>query len=72
VRIRRSRFAAGRCLRALLPVDPGLRVEEKLADGVRAGAGDVLWLVEGSARSILMAERTALNFAQRPEAAWPR
>lgn len=51
--------------RAFYRVDPGLRVEEKLADGDRASPGDVLWLVEGSARSILMAERTALNFAQR-------
>lgn len=51
--------------RAFYRVDPGLRVEEKLADGSRAQPGDVLWLVEGSARSILMAERTGLNFAQR-------
>jgi len=51
--------------RAFYRVDPGLRVEERIADGERASAGDVLWLVEGSARSILMAERTALNFAQR-------
>ena len=51
--------------RAFYRVDAGLRVEEKLADGARANAGDVLWIVEGSTRSILMAERTALNFAQR-------
>ena len=51
--------------RAFYRVDPGLRVEEKLADGSRAQPGEVLWLVEGSARSILMAERTGLNFAQR-------
>ncbi len=51
--------------RACYRVDPGLRVEERLADGSRAKPGDVLWVVEGSARSILMAERTALNFAQR-------
>jgi nicotinate-nucleotide pyrophosphorylase (carboxylating) len=50
--------------RAFYRVDPGLRVEELLADGERASAGAVLWLVEGSARSILMAERTGLNFAQ--------
>jgi nicotinate-nucleotide pyrophosphorylase (carboxylating) len=36
-----------------------------MADGSRAAPGDVLWLAEGSARSLLMAERTALNFAQR-------
>jgi len=51
--------------RAFYRVDPGLRVEEKMAEGTRAEPGDVLWIVEGSARSILMAERTGLNFAQR-------
>jgi nicotinate-nucleotide pyrophosphorylase (carboxylating) len=51
--------------RAFYRVDMGLRVEERVADGSRAQPGDVLWLVEGSARSILMAERTGLNFAQR-------
>ncbi|RYZ05505.1 MAG: carboxylating nicotinate-nucleotide diphosphorylase [Myxococcales bacterium] len=51
--------------RSFYRVDPGLRVEEKLADGRRAQPGDVLWIVEGSARSILMAERVGLNFAQR-------
>jgi nicotinate-nucleotide pyrophosphorylase (carboxylating) len=51
--------------RAFYKVDPGLRVEERLPEGHRAQPGDVLWLVEGSARAILMAERTALNFAQR-------
>jgi nicotinate-nucleotide pyrophosphorylase (carboxylating) len=51
--------------RVFYRVDPGLRVEEKLGDGERAAPGDVLWVVEGSARSILMAERTALNFTQR-------
>jgi nicotinate-nucleotide pyrophosphorylase (carboxylating) len=51
--------------RSFYRVDPGLRVEEKLPEGSRAAPGDVLWLVEGAARSILMAERTALNFAQR-------
>jgi len=51
--------------RTFYRVDPGLRVEERLADGTRAQPGDVLWIVEGSARAILMAERTALNFTQR-------
>lgn len=51
--------------RSFYRVDPGLRVEEKLPEGSRAAPGDVLWVVEGAARSILMAERTALNFAQR-------
>jgi nicotinate-nucleotide pyrophosphorylase (carboxylating) len=51
--------------RSFYKVDPGLRVEEVAAEGSRAKPGDVLWIVEGSARSILMAERTGLNFAQR-------
>jgi nicotinate-nucleotide pyrophosphorylase (carboxylating) len=51
--------------RTFYRVDAGLRVEEKMTDGARAKPGDVLWIVEGSARSILMAERTGLNFAQR-------
>jgi nicotinate-nucleotide pyrophosphorylase (carboxylating) len=51
--------------RAFYRVDPGVRVERVLAEGETAGPGGVLWVVEGSARSILMAERTALNFAQR-------
>lgn len=51
--------------RAFYRVDPGVRVEAKLPEGARADDGDVLFEVEGSARSILMAERTALNFAQR-------
>ena len=51
--------------RVFYRVDPGLRVERFLAEGTEAKKDDVLWVVEGSARSILMAERTALNFAQR-------
>ena len=51
--------------RVFYRVDPGARVERVLEDGVRAKSGDVLWIAEGSTRSLLMAERTALNFAQR-------
>ncbi|MEB2313058.1 MAG: carboxylating nicotinate-nucleotide diphosphorylase [Sorangiineae bacterium] len=51
--------------RCFYRVDPGLRVERHLKEGARASRDDELWSVEGSARSILMAERTALNFAQR-------
>jgi nicotinate-nucleotide pyrophosphorylase (carboxylating) len=46
-------------------LDPSLRVEELVSDGTAVAAGAELWRVEGSARSILMAERTALNFVQR-------
>jgi nicotinate-nucleotide pyrophosphorylase (carboxylating) len=51
--------------RVFYRVDPGVRVERRIADGDRAKPGDVLWLAEGATRSLLMAERTALNFAQR-------
>jgi nicotinate-nucleotide pyrophosphorylase (carboxylating) len=46
-------------------VDASLRIETALAEGQRAQPGDVLWTVHGKAQSILMAERTALNFVQR-------
>jgi nicotinate-nucleotide pyrophosphorylase (carboxylating) len=46
-------------------VDPSVRVEAMRADGTRAEPGDELLLVEGPARSLLLAERTALNFLQR-------
>jgi len=48
-----------------LTVDPGLRVEALVEDGERAEAGTPVWTVEGKARSILLGERTALNFVQR-------
>ena len=51
--------------RVFYAIDPSLRVEELVIEGTRVQAGTVLWQVEGSARSILMAERTALNFVQR-------
>ncbi len=46
-------------------VDPSVEVELVRADGELVGAGDVLWRVRGNARSLLMGERVALNFAQR-------
>ena len=48
-----------------LRVDPALAIVCSQPDGACATAGSALWHVEGSARSILMAERVALNFAQR-------
>ncbi len=51
--------------RVFYAVDPGLRVERRVEDGTLVEPGTLLWLVEGAARSILMAERTALNFVQR-------
>lgn len=46
-------------------LDGGLRVVSLVPDGTRVPAGTELWRVEGSARSILVGERTALNFVQR-------
>ena len=46
-------------------VDPELRTEASLADGASVAPGDSVALVEGSAASILRAERPALNFLQR-------
>jgi nicotinate-nucleotide pyrophosphorylase (carboxylating) len=46
-------------------VDPTLKVKVLVVDGSRVGEGAMLMEVEGKARSILTAERTALNFMQR-------
>jgi nicotinate-nucleotide pyrophosphorylase (carboxylating) len=51
--------------RVFYRVDPGVRVEQVVADGTAAATGDVLFVVEGATASLLMAERTALNFLQR-------
>jgi nicotinate-nucleotide pyrophosphorylase (carboxylating) len=46
-------------------VDAGLKVETLIADGQPCAPGDVLMTIYGSAASILMGERVALNFAGR-------
>lgn len=51
--------------RVFLKVDPSLDVEVLIGDGSRVSEGAMLLRVEGRARSILTAERTALNFLQR-------
>lgn len=48
-----------------LEVDPNLEVQILVEDGSTVGVGAMLMRVEGKARSILTAERTALNFLQR-------
>ena len=48
-----------------LQVNPDLEVEEQVADGSPVEAGTNIMTICGSARSILTAERTALNFIQR-------
>lgn len=45
--------------------DSSLDIEECVADGARVEAGTTVLIIRGSARSILTAERTALNFIQR-------
>jgi nicotinate-nucleotide pyrophosphorylase (carboxylating) len=46
-------------------MDPLARTTASVPDGTRAKRGQKLWKVEGNARALLAAERTALNFAQR-------
>jgi nicotinate-nucleotide pyrophosphorylase (carboxylating) len=46
-------------------VDPSLQVDVAMADGSAVTPGDVVMTARGSARSLLTAERTALNFLQR-------
>lgn len=46
-------------------LDPSLQVELRSGDGRDAAAGEVLAVVRGAARSILSAERTALNLLGR-------
>jgi nicotinate-nucleotide pyrophosphorylase (carboxylating) len=45
--------------------DPTLRVDVRVRDGEHVGKGAILLAVRGNARSILTAERTALNIVQR-------
>ncbi|MEO8614796.1 MAG: carboxylating nicotinate-nucleotide diphosphorylase [Luteolibacter sp.] len=51
--------------RVFATVDPKLEVEVLIPDGSKVSGGALLIRIEGSARSILTAERTALNFLQR-------
>lgn len=51
-------------VQTLLAVDPSLLLSVVRRDGMPAKAGDVLLTVTGDGRSILMAERVALNFLQ--------
>lgn len=46
-------------------VDPNLQFEVFVPEGSVVKTGETLWRVSGHARSILMAERVALNFIQR-------
>ncbi len=46
-------------------MDGTARIEKVVADGTQAAAGTVLAAIEGKARAVLGAERTALNFLGR-------
>ena len=48
-----------------IKVDPDLKFKALLKDGVKLNPGDIVATVTGNARSILKAERLALNFLQR-------
>ena len=50
--------------RVFVTVDPALRIEVMVGDGSQVAEGAMVLKVEGTARSILTAERTALNFLQ--------
>ncbi len=50
---------------AFLELDPGTRVVWRRAEGEAFAAGEVLATLEGRARALLTAERTALNLLQR-------
>jgi nicotinate-nucleotide pyrophosphorylase (carboxylating) len=46
-------------------VDPAIHCHPLAGEGAHAAAGEILLRIEGPARGILTAERTALNFLQR-------
>jgi nicotinate-nucleotide pyrophosphorylase (carboxylating) len=50
---------------AFLSLDPSLKIDIQLADGMDAQKGDTLAVIQGAARPILTGERTALNFLAR-------
>jgi nicotinate-nucleotide pyrophosphorylase (carboxylating) len=52
-------------LRVFQRYDASLTVQKHMSDGARAGKGAILLSVSGNARSLLTAERTALNIVQR-------
>ena len=49
---------------ALRALDPGVRITWHVAEGQRCAADQVVLEIDGNARALLSAERTALNFLQ--------
>lgn len=59
-------FAGGEVFAAAMTLtDPSIAVEVHVGDGTAFDTGDALATVTGPARSVLQAERVALNFTQR-------
>ncbi|PIE22135.1 MAG: nicotinate-nucleotide diphosphorylase (carboxylating) [Planctomycetota bacterium] len=52
-------------IESFLQIDPELRIEVLAQDGAHLAPGTEILAVEGSARALLAAERTALNFLQQ-------
>jgi nicotinate-nucleotide pyrophosphorylase (carboxylating) len=50
---------------AFRQIEPGIRVEARKRDGDACRPGEEIAFVSGSARALLVGERTALNFLQR-------
>jgi len=48
-----------------IKLDPDLKFKTSLKDGVQLNPGDIIATITGNARSILKAERVALNFLQK-------
>lgn len=56
---------AGIAALAFRLLDPAIRVDIQRPDGTRVAAGDVVLAIDGPARSVLGAERVALNLSSR-------
>lgn len=52
------------CEETFRQVDSGIRISWNVQEGTKAGPDTILCKIEGSARGILTAERTAINFLQ--------
>ncbi|MFO0659450.1 MAG: carboxylating nicotinate-nucleotide diphosphorylase [Polyangiaceae bacterium] len=51
--------------RVFARIESSVRFESLVPDGTRVGKGAKIWKVDGSARALLMGERSALNLTQR-------
>lgn len=58
-------FGVDIAIAVFLMVDPSIEIELHAPDGARVDRGGLLITARGPAHSVLAAERTALNFAQR-------